>query len=169
MIIGNDFFNRDCLEAARELVGKLAVRRLDNGEEIRVRITETEAYCGEEDKACHASRGKTPRNSVLYEKAGTIYVYLCYGMHNLVNIVTDREGFPSAILIRAGEGCAGPGLFSKKLMLDRSFNGKELDGNVDFFIEDDGFRPEIRTDKRVGINYAGEEWINKPWRFIAAE
>lgn len=163
----NNFFSRDCLEVAPDLVGKILVRTIDNGVKIRIRITETEAYRGIEDKACHASKGKTPRAEILWRESGVIYVYLCYGIHWLLNVITGEKDQPQAVLIRAGEGANGPGILTKKLSVDKHFNGQMVTEMSEFWLEDDGFRPEIRTDKRVGINYAGEEWINKPWRFIA--
>ena len=100
MKLGYDFFNRDVLKVAPDLVGKTLVHRI-NGEERRLMITETEAYKGTDDTACHAHRGNTERTRVLWEKAGTIYVYICYGVHFLMNIVTGDEGDPQAVLIRA--------------------------------------------------------------------
>ena len=96
------FYKRDVLDVAKDLVGKIIVSKI-KGEEIRVRITETEAYCGEEDTACHAHKGRTKRTEVLYGKSGVMYVYLCYGMHWLMNVVTGEEGTPQAVLFRAGE------------------------------------------------------------------
>jgi len=166
MVLGKDFFDRDCLDVAPELVGKILVHKLDNGEELRVRITETEAYRGEEDKACHASKGRTPRAEIIYRESGLIYVYLCYGIHWLMNVVTGEKEQPQAVLFRAGEGYNGPAKLTKALKIDKSFNDKMLVGNPKIWVEDDGLRPEIKTDKRVGIDYAGEEWVNKLWRFI---
>lgn len=166
MVLGKEFFDRDCLDVAPELVGKILVHKLDNGEELRVRITETEAYRGEEDKACHASKGRTPRAEIIYRESGLIYVYLCYGIHWLMNVVTGEKEQPQAVLFRAGEGYNGPAKLTKALKIDKSFNDKMLVGNPKIWVEDDGLRPEIKTDKRVGIDYAGEEWVNKLWRFI---
>lgn len=164
--LNEDFFHRDCLEVAPELVGKVIVRKLANGEEIRLRITETEAYRGTEDKACHASKGRTPRTEILYRESGLIYVYLCYGIHWLMNVITGEIEQPQGVLIRACEGFEGPAKLTKKLMVDKSFNGQSFCNCKNLFIEDDGFKSKIRTDKRVGIDYAGEEWASKPWRFI---
>ncbi len=166
MILENDFFHKDCLDLAPDLIGKILVRRLDNGEEIRIRITETEAYRGTEDKACHASKGRTPRTELLYHESGIIYVYLCYGIHWLMNIISGEKDQPQGVLFRAGENFEGPAKLTKRLEVDKSFNGESFTGNPRIWIEDDGKRFNIKTAKRVGINYAGEEWINKPWRFI---
>lgn len=166
MKLSDDFFHRDCLELAPDLVGKVLVRRLDSGEEIRVRITETEAYRGVEDKACHASKGRTPRTEILYRESGIIYVYLCYGMHWLMNVISGEKEQPQGVLFRAGEGFEGPARLTKRLQIDKSFNGGSFSDNEKLWIEDDGKRFNLRTDKRVGIDYAGEEWAAKPWRFI---
>ena len=165
MILDYDFFNRDVLEVAPDLVGKILVHRTENGE-VRERIAETEAYRGEEDTACHASKGRTQRTEVMYHDSGTIYVYLCYGMHWLMNIVTGGEGNPQAVLIRAGEEYNGPAKLTKRLGVDKAFNDVSIVGNGGIWIEDDGYRPKIKTDKRVGIDYATEEYRNKEWRFI---
>ncbi len=162
-----DFFGRDCLEVAPELIGKILVRRLPDGELLRERIAETEAYRGEEDKACHASKGKTKRTEVMYGESGKIYVYLCYGMHWLMNITTGQNEQPQCVLIRAGKVHKGPAKLTKYLQIDGSFNKCGICENPDIWIEDDGFRPEIKTDKRVGIDYAGDYWKNMEWRFIA--
>ena len=107
-----EFYHRPCLEVARDLVGKVLVHG-----ELRLRITETEAYCGVEDTACHAHKGRTKRTEVLYGKAGTAYVYLCYGIHWLLNIVTGEEEQPQAVLIRACVDAHGPGRLTKKLSI----------------------------------------------------
>ena len=111
------FFHRPCLEVARELVGKLLVV---NGK--RFRISETEAYCGEADTACHAHKGKTKRTEVLYADAGTLYIYLCYGIHWLLNIVTGEPGQPEAVLIRACLEAPGPGKLTKALGITGTLN-----------------------------------------------
>ena len=101
------FYARPTLLVARELLGAVVARRLPDGEILRGRIVETEAYVGEEDKACHARAGRTPRTEVLYGPPGMAYVYLTYGMHHLLNAVAEREGFPAAVLIRAAEPLEG--------------------------------------------------------------
>lgn len=166
MRLSEDFFNRDCLEVAPELVGKVIVRQLEDGTRIRARITETEAYRGIEDKACHASKGITPRTKILFEKPATIYVYICYGMHFLMNVVTEKEGVAQAVLFRCGENLNGPAKLTKAIKVDKSFNSESFIENERIWLEDDGYIPEIITAPRVGIDYAGDEWKNKPWRFI---
>lgn len=163
------FFARDVLEVAPDLVGKVLVRTLPDGRILRARITETEAYRGEEDTACHASRGKTPRTEVLYRDAGTIYVYLIYGMHCLLNFVTAEEGIPQAVLIRATEGALGPGRLTRALEIDRTFNRRNAVTDPALWVEDDGCIPVLRTDKRVGIDYSAPEDRDRLWRFIMQE
>lgn len=158
------FFHRECLEVAQDLVGKVLVHRC--GDQIRrLRITETEAYCGVADTACHASKGKTKRTEVLWMEAGTVYLYLCYGMHWLLNIVTGKENDPQAVLIRACEGAAGPGKLSKRLGIDGTLNRTSILTSDELWIEDDGFTCQIGFDTRVGIGYAAEEDRQKLWRF----
>jgi len=103
-ILTSSFFDRPTPEVAREMLGKWLCRRMSDGEILRMRISETEAYDGHEDKACHAHNGKTPRNEVMFGKAGFWYVYLCYGMHWMLNVVTGPIDFPAAVLVR---GCVG--------------------------------------------------------------
>ena len=155
-------------EAARALVGKILVRRLADGTVIRARITETEAYFGEADTACHACHGRTKRTEVLYHRAGTLYVYLCYGIHWMLNLVTGPEGDPQAVLIRGVEGASGPGRVTKYLRVDKSLNDTLLGGGL--ALEDDGFQPErIDASPRVGIGYAAPEDRARLWRFTAGE
>ena len=113
-------FSDDALALAPRLLGKFLCRRLADGTVLRRRITETEAYFGEEDTACHAHKGRTPRTDVMYSPGGCAYVYLCYGMHEMLNVVTGREGRPEAVLIRGVEGAEGPGRLTKALHVDRS-------------------------------------------------
>ena len=160
-----DFFDRDCLAVAPDLVGKRLVRKLDDGCLLHLRITETEAYRGEEDSACHAHKGRTKRTEVLYAKAGTVYIYLCYGMHWLLNIVTGEEDDPQAVLIRACVGAEGPGRLTKKLDITGALNRDSVLTSDDLWIEDDGFACQVVTDKRVGIGYASPKDQDRLWRF----
>lgn len=169
MKLDEKFFHRDCLETAPELVGKILAHRLDDGSVMKIRITETEAYRGTEDKACHASKGRTKRTEVLYHECGLIYIYLCYGIHWLMNITTGEKEQPQCVLIRAGENYNGPAKLTKYLKIDKSLNNKSIINNPEIWIEDDGYRPKIKTAKRVGIDYAGNEWADKQWRFIDSE
>jgi DNA-3-methyladenine glycosylase len=158
------FFLRDVLEVAPELIGKILVRRFEDGQIEHYRITETEAYRGVEDRACHASKGRTPRTEVMFLEGGTVYVYLIYGQYWLLNLVTGNDGDASAVLIRGMEGFSGPGRVGRELQLDRSFYGENLINSERIWIEDADPVSEIKTSKRVGIEYAGE-WAEKLWRF----
>ena len=163
--LGYDFFHRPCLTVAQELVGKILARRLPDGSILRLRIRETEAYCGQEDTACHAHKGRTKRTEVLYADAGTVYVYLCYGIHWLVNIVTGDREEPQAVLIRACEGAQGPGKLTKALKITGELNRTSVLGK-ELWVEDDEFACERIVDKRVGIGYASQEDQDRLWRFI---
>lgn len=163
-MLSYDFYHRPCLEVARDLVGKVLVHHTPEGEK-RLRITETEAYCGEQDTACHAHKGRTKRTEVLYADAGTVYIYLCYGIHWLLNIVTGDQDDPQAVLIRACEGAPGPGRLTKQLGITGKLNGSCAWDRSGLWIEDDGFRCTVETDTRVGIGYASQEDQDKQWRF----
>lgn len=155
------FYHRPCDIVARELVGKVIVHG-----ETRLRISETEVYWGEGDTACHASKGRTKRTEVLYAQAGTIYVYLCYGIHWLLNIVTGEENDPQAVLIRACVEAPGPGKLTKRLGITGELNRQSILETPDFWIGDDGFRCEVYTAPRVGIGYASPEDQARLWRYI---
>jgi len=160
-----DFFKRDVLLVAPELLGKLLVRWFDDGHTERYRITETEAYRGEEDLACHASKGRTPRTEVMFGKGGTVYVYLIYGQYWLLNFVTGMDGDASAVLIRGIEGYSGPGRVSRILQLDKSFYGEDMINSSRIWVEDAVPINNFNTSKRIGVDYSGE-WASKPWRFF---
>jgi DNA-3-methyladenine glycosylase len=153
-------------ELAPWLIGKILCRDIE-GVIIRSRITETECYFGEEDTACHAHKGRTERTDIMYRAGGNAYVYLCYGIHSLLNITTGAEGHPEAVLIRGIENITGPGRVTKFMKIDRELNKKELIRENRLWLEDDGLVLKYITDKRVGIDYASEEYRNKYWRFIA--
>ena len=157
MKLDREFFRQDAEKLAPLLVGKLLVKRQPDGSIKKLRITETEAYLGVEDTACHAHKGKTPRSEILWRDGGTVYVYLCYGMHNLMNIVSGLEGDPQAVLIRCCEGAEGPGRLTKALGIDRSHNGADILDCPDLWLEDDGKEVDIILDTRVGIAYAEEK------------
>ena len=162
--LDESFYQRQCLQVAEDLVGKWLVRRLPDGSCLRLQITETEAYCGEEDTACHAHKGRTKRTEVMYAKAGAVYVYLCYGIHWLLNIVTGEENQPQAVLIRACAEAPGPGKLTKALSITGELNRGSILGEQ-LWIEDDGLKYGIVTDKRVGIGYASREDQDRLWRF----
>ncbi|UKB77421.1 DNA-3-methyladenine glycosylase [Chryseobacterium sp. MEBOG07] len=181
------YSNQDVLFLAQDLLGKVLFTEL-NGETTAGIIVETEAYFGVQDKASHAYGGRrTDRTEILYNSGGVSYVYLCYGIHHLFNIVTSVEGDPHAVLVRAVEPLigkeimelrrnmpaskaaisAGPGSAAKALGIDRSFNKKDLAEN-EIWIEDQGIsytKDEIVTGPRIGVAYAQEDAL-LPWRFF---
>jgi len=161
-----NFFTRDVLEVAPDLLGKVLVRQFEDGSISRWLITETEAYKGEEDKACHANKGRTPRTEVMYREGGYIYVYLIYGMYWLLNIVTGETDHPQAALIRGLSKITGPGRVGKQLKLNKSFYEEDLITSNRLWLE----APIVNLRKytssvRIGINYAPDEWRLKRWRF----
>lgn len=168
MRLGKSFFEKTAIEVAPLLIGKLLCRNVNDKIEKHI-ITETEIYFGEKDTACHAHKGKTERTKIMYESGGVAYVYLCYGLHNMLNIVTGKKGHPEAVLIRAIEKLNGPGKLTKALKIDRFLNGENLVTSNEIWIEDIGINLNYKTDKRVGIDYATEEYKNKLWRFIATK
>lgn len=165
MRLGREFFLRDALEVAPELVGKTLVSSLPGAQERRLVITETEVYRGVEDSACHAHRGRTKRTEMLYRPGGAVYVYLCYGIHWLLNVITGPEDFPQGVLIRACEGFEGPGKLTKYLGITGAQNGIDICSSPLLRIEDEGRMVNITTDKRVGIAYAKEADRERLWRF----
>lgn len=161
--------NRSAVGCARWLLGKFLVRRRADGSDEARMITETEAYDGERDLACHARAGRTARTEVLYAPAGVWYVYLCYGIHEMLNLVVGREGWPAAVLIRGVESVSGPGRVTKQLAIDRRLNRAAATAASGLWIEDRAVRVPSRLIKvtpRIGVQYAGEVWANKPWRFV---
>ncbi len=181
-----DFFARPTLEVARELLGARLVH-LDNGQRLAGWISEVEAYIGESDLGCHARAGRTPRTQVMYGPPGHAYVYFTYGMHWCLNFVTEAEGFPAAVLLRAIQPCEGveiiaarrspqpsthwtdgPGKVCQALGIDRRHNGLDLcSPDSELFIE---FGPPISLENvtigpRVGLNSVPEPWRSMPWRF----
>ena len=163
--LDTSFFRRDVLEVAPELLGKNLFRRFPDGSLLQKKITEVEAYRGTDDLACHASRGITPRTEVMFRGGGVIYVYLIYGMYWMLNFVTGQPDEASAVLIRGIEGITGPGRVGRTLQLDKSFNGEDLSVSDRLWIG--GNHPVAGYSKgpRIGIQYAGEPWISKPWRY----
>lgn len=171
-ILGQKFFKRNAVKVAPDLLGKYIVRKID-GKTQSYKIIETEAYDGEHDLACHASKGRTKRTEVLYGEAGHLYVYLIYGMHYLLNVVADKKDYPAGVLIRGIEGkegkILGPGRVTKALKIDKLFHGKLADKKIKVWFEDRGekiSKKDIKKTARIGVEYAGPVWANKKWRFV---
>jgi DNA-3-methyladenine glycosylase len=169
------FYARDTRRVARDLLGKVLVH-VDRGVRRAVRIVETEAYHGPRDRASHARFGPTPRAAIMFGPPGYAYVYLIYGRSHCMNVVTGPEGFPSAVLIRAGEpleGCRhdtrGPGNLCRALGIRRELdNARDLTGEV-LFLEDAPSPTErVLASRRVNVPYAGS-WADRPWRYLLAE
>jgi DNA-3-methyladenine glycosylase len=165
-----EFFDRPTLAVARSLVGKYLVRESGEGT-VAGKIIEVEAYVGADDRACHASKGRTARTDVMFGPAGMSYVYLIYGMYHCLNVVTERVEFPAAVLIRAvdvdGELIDGPGRLCRALGIDRSLNRLDMTIGKCLWFEDRGVdvpRGGVGRFPRIGVDYAGE-WAHKPWRF----
>ncbi len=163
---------RETWRHARALIGCTLVRRQADGRVTRHLITETEAYHGENDLACHASKGRTARTAVMFGPAGNWYVYLCYGVHEMLNLVTGPEGFPAAVLIRGLHDASGPGRVTKRLGIGRELNrASALSEESGLWIEARApelakkLRGKILSGPRVGVDYAGPVWAAKPWRF----
>ena len=170
--ISRDFYARDTLTVARELIGLYLVHA--NGDRrLKGRIVETEAYQGPEDLAAHSSRGRTPRTEVMFGPPGHAYVYFIYGFWNCLNVVTQAQGVPHAVLLRALEPVAGvvdktwgPGLLCRAMHIDRRLNGEDLCGKV-LWLERPAAQsrpPRIARSQRIGVDYAGK-WARRPWRF----
>ena len=167
-----EFYEADPLEVAPGLLGSLLIHRHPALGELIGRIVETEAYRGEEDLACHASAGVTTRTQVMFGPPGHAYVYLIYGMYNMLNAVTWPEGRPAAVLIRAIEPVLsvkrttdGPGKLTMAMDIDRTLNGQDLCGQRLFICRGGEIAlSDIETGPRIGVDYAGE-WAKKPWRF----
>ncbi|HOX97547.1 MAG TPA: DNA-3-methyladenine glycosylase [bacterium] len=186
LILDKSFFNRNTLEVAKSLLGKILVRQIGK---VRMsgRITEVEAYHGMDDLACHASKGKTERTKVMFDRPGMIYVYMIYGIYYCLNIVTMPPDFPAAVLIRSiepiegkkyiqknrGEKTAeqnltnGPGKLCQALAIDKKLNGKVLEEKSGLWVEDDGYllnEKDISSCKRIGVSYA-KHCADWEWNF----
>lgn len=163
------FRSENTVGLARWLLGKVLATSDAEGVVRRGRICEAEAYHGENDLACHASKGRTRRTEVMYAAGGVWYVYLCYGVHEMLNLVTGPADQPSAVLIRGVEGIEGPGRLTRSFGIDRRFNAQPVLPVSGLWLEDDGFVPprgSIIATPRIGVAYAGPVWAAKPWRFF---
>ncbi len=189
-ILRQDFFSRPTLTVARELLGQRLVREIDE-QRLCGRIVETEAYIGLDDTACHASKGRTPRTEVMFGPAGYAYVYLIYGMYHMLNFITEQEGFPAAVLIRAIEPLQGlefmqvrrqkknhrpvktvnltngPGKLCQALGVDKNLNRWNVTTGQKLWLEADETTPDdvVAIGPRSGIGYAASQDQLAPWRF----
>ena len=169
------FYAREAEELAHDLIGTILVHRV-NGKELRGRIVETEAYVGAHDLAYHAAKGRTARTEVMFGHAGHAYVYLCYGIHDMLNIVSGEHGVAQAVLVRAAEpldgweaNLSGPGNLAKGFEITRRDNAADLTGDRLFLLErQGGDQPRVMRTRRVGVDYA-KEWKDAPLRFIDAD
>lgn len=182
------FFARSTLRVARDLLGCRLVRVLE-GQRLSGIIAETEAYIGEEDQASHAAVGRTERNAVMYGPPGYAYVYLIYGVHHCLNVVTETEGFPAAVLIRAlrpvegidimrrrrsgrpnSQLANGPGKLCQALAIDLSLNGVDMVASQVLFVEQGEAIPDarVKTTPRIGVR-GDEKAVTAPWRFVVEE
>lgn len=168
-ILTTDFFEQKTNTVARDLLGQNLCLKNKTGGILRLPITETEAYLGPHDLACHSSKGKTKRTEVMYGPPGTIYVYLIYGMYHMLNIVTEEIEYPSAVLIRGAGKYDGPGKLTRALGIDKNYNGlmqgKESGLWIESVITSMQSRKNIVTTPRIGVAYAGE-WAQKELRFV---
>ncbi len=186
MILPRKFYNRPTLTVARELLGARLVR-ISRGKKLVGLITETEGYIGEEDLACHAKAGLTKRTAPMYGPPGHAYVYFTYGNHWMLNVVTEKEGFPAAVLIRAiqpvegtevmmkrrqGRDTNGPGKLTQAMGIGRGENFADLtDPGSSLWIEAGENIPDknVTIGARVGLNKTPEPWLSKPWRFMVKD
>ncbi len=190
IILNPSWFSRPTCVVAADLIGKILCRQLTDSDGtqkiLRMRISETEAYIGEGDAACHAHAGtRTARTEVMYREGGVFYVYLTYGIHHMLNLVSGEAESPEAVLIRAGflaetsdrlfdeqvlsadkqlthpKQLAGPGKLTKRLHIDRALYGETVCPESGVWVEDDGCQPPVALRPRIGIDYAGDakDWL----------
>lgn len=174
-ILPLSWFQRETSQVAHDLIGCVLCKRQADGHVIRCTITETEAYLGIRDKACHSYNDKrTARTDVMYGSGGTIYVYLIYGMYEMLNLITQTEGIPEGVMIRSAflngastkkeyKLLAGPGKLTQYLGIDRSLKGQTLGEESGLWIEAASTQPEVVMTPRIGIDYAEEakEWLER--------
>ena len=183
-ILTADFFNRDTKLVAKELLGKVLYRQTNNVI-FKAVISETEAYHGIDDLACHCSKGITPRTEIMYGKPGHVYIYLIYGMYHMLNFVTMPKDFPAAVLIRGIQNLEisynkeksfekvnaktdGPGKLTRQLQIDKTLNQLLLHTQSGLWVAEENIiitDANIGTGKRIGVDYA-KEWADKPWRYF---
>ena len=163
--LGIGFYRRDVLEVAPDLLGKVLVRQFSDGSRISGRIIEVEAYRGTDDLACHASRGRTERTEVMYGPGGYVYAYLIYGMYWMLNFVTGEQNIPQAVLIRGVDTVVGPGRLCRQFDIHKDFYGESLISSDRLWVEEHPGAVKVVAGQRIGIDYAGEYWASRPWRY----
>jgi DNA-3-methyladenine glycosylase len=167
-VLRRAFFDRPAVVLARDLIGARIVRRCAQGEECFT-ITETEAYLGPHDLACHSARGRTRRNEVMFGPPGTLYIYLVYGLHLMLNVVAGPQNAGSAVLIRSAGSSRGPGRLGKALNLSMTLNGQIAAPETGLWFEEgEGVPHKVTLTPRIGVNYAGPRWARRKLRFVLA-
>lgn len=169
-VLPHQFYRRPPQKVAPDLLGKILARERENGEILKLRINETEAYGDEHDSGSHARFGKTKRSQLMFETVGRAYVYLIYGIYNMLNITCHNENVAGAVLIRGAGEIDGPGKLTRELGITaEKHNGVDMTTKKKLWIEDDGFQvspKDIMATPRIGIDYAEPQHLNKPWRFL---
>ena len=166
-VLGPDFFDRNADTVARDLLGKALVRE-HAGARTSYMITETEAYLGEHDLASHSARGRTPRTEVMFGPPGVLYIYLVYGLHWMLNVVTGAPGHAAAVLIRSAGPFSGPGRLARGLQISSGLNGVQAQPSAGLWFEDPPIATAFRihTGPRIGVDYAGPAWSRRKLRFV---
>lgn len=166
MVFRDSFYARSSIEVAPDLLGRNLCLENESGQRRKLIITETEAYHGLDDLASHASKGKTERNKLMFGPANFWYLYLCYGMHWMLNLVTGERDNPSAVFIRATDEISGPGRLTKALGIDNRFHGLKNSPLSKLWLEDSTSKPlDIQRGPRIGVENAGPVWSKKAYRF----
>ena len=164
-VLESAFFDRPADIVARDLPGRRLVRRIGR-QRLALIISETEAYLGPHDLACHAARGRTPRTDVMFAPAGTLYIYLVYGIHWMLNVVTGPAGYPAAVLIRSAGGVSGPGRLARALAINGTLNGRRAGQAAGLWFECGAGATRVLATPRVGVDYAGRRWSARKLRFV---
>jgi DNA-3-methyladenine glycosylase len=172
-VLKKSFFQRNAFVVARNLLGKYLVRKY-RGKTTRYIITEIEVYEGFDDKASHAHRGKTARTEIMFGPGGHWYVYFIYGMYYMLNVVVGKKDYPAAILIRGvmsldGKHINGPGKLTRELHIDKRLNTQYISPESGLWIEESNIKvpkKHIYATPRIGVQYSGELWAQKPYRFV---
>jgi DNA-3-methyladenine glycosylase len=159
------FFERPADQVARDLLGKALLRRIGPRQQAFI-ITETEAYLGPHDLACHSARGRTARTEVMFGPPGTLYIYLVYGLHWMLNVVTAPPG--SAVLLRSAGSVNGPGRLGAALAIAGALNGKPAQPSIGLWFEDWPAAGRMAATARIGVDYAGKVWSRRKLRFVLA-